>query len=54
MREEDQPPEDIWLDPEAISLHFESVREKYDMQAQGVEVPEGDMTENTATKGLRR
>lgn len=54
MTEDDQPPEEIWLDPEAIAAHFETVREKYEQKAQGVEVPEGDLADNEITRGLRR
>lgn len=56
MKEEDQPPEQIWLDPEAIQAHFEGVKEKYDTQAAGQEAvaDPGDLAENEAVKGLRR
>lgn len=56
MKEEDQPPETIWLNPEAIQGHFESVKEKYAAQSAGTEVVDdpGDYTENEAVKGLRR
>lgn len=56
MKEEDQPPEAIWLDPEAIQGHFEKVKEKYEAQSAGNEVvsESGDYAENEAVKGLRR
>ena len=54
MTEEDQPPEEIWLDGERLAAHFEAVREKYQSRASGSEVAQEDMTENEAVKGLRR
>jgi hypothetical protein len=55
MREEDAPPEHIWLDNEAIEAHFDWVREKYRSKAAGVEtVPDpGSYDQNEMTKGLR-
>lgn len=55
MSEDDQPPEEIWLDSDAIAAHFEQVRSKYRSQAEGVEdVPDPDAwSENELTKGWR-
>lgn len=55
MREEDQPPEHIWLNPEALESHFEWVKEKYRSKSEGVEtVPDpGGWDQNEMTKGLR-
>lgn len=58
LSEEDQPPEEIWLNGELINAHFEVVAERYKTQAAGAgsseAVPDPEMTENELTKGLRR
>lgn len=55
MREEDQPPQHIWLDNEALNAHFDWVRDKYKSKSDGVEsVPDpGVLDQNELTKGLR-
>lgn len=55
MREEDQPPQEIWLDPEAIEAHFQYVHEKYANSSSGDEsVPDPSAwSDNELTKGLR-
>lgn len=53
MSDEDQPPERIWLDDEALADHFERVRERYrsGSSSDREEVP--DLEQNELTKGLR-
>ena len=56
MREEDQPPEHIWLDDEALSEHFRRVKERYAAGSHGMESVEdpGPMEQNEKTRHLRR
>jgi hypothetical protein len=58
MQEEDQPPQEIWLDSEKLELHFQAVRERYQSESNGntekVEEPEGGMMENELMKGWRK
>jgi hypothetical protein len=55
MREEDQPPESIYLDDEALSEHFDRVREKYSSSSTDREpIEQVPLEQNEATKGLRR
>jgi hypothetical protein len=51
---EQQPPEEIWLNDEALSAHFEAIRQEQQAKAgnETIEVP--DMEENELTRGLRR
>lgn len=37
MQEEDQPPEEIWLDQEAIEAHWETVKARWRAKAGGEE-----------------
>lgn len=48
LPENDRPPEEIWLDPEALAGHFETVRTRYRDKSEGGWQPvEGsDMQEN--------
>lgn len=51
IKEEDKPPEEIWLDGEAIQEWFARVKERRDAENKGEEsVP---MDQNEATRGLR-
>lgn len=57
MKEEDQPPEHIWLNAEALNQHFDDVMERYrSPNTSGSEpVPDpADFQQNELTKGLRR
>lgn len=56
MRREDQPPDHIWLDSEALAMHFERLDAKYssDSQGAGVEDIPADLEQNELTRGLRR
>ncbi len=56
MAEEDQPPESIWMNDEAIAEHFENVKRKYTEKASGMEsVPEGtEMQDNEIVRQLMR
>jgi hypothetical protein len=52
IKDEDRPPEEIWLDGEAIQDWFARVKERRDSETAGEEsVP---MDQNEATKGLRQ
>lgn len=55
MQDDDRPPQTMWMDPEALSVHFEQVRQKYAAKAGGNWEPVQDvpMVENELTKGLR-
>ena len=53
MPDDDQPPESMWLDDEALVDHFESIKQKYRDKSNGTEsVPDG--VQNELTKGIRR
>lgn len=52
MPEKDQPPEEIWLNPEALEDHFERVKASYGSDTE--EVPEGELQQNELTAGLKR
>ena len=54
MKEEDQPPEHIWLDQEALNAHFESVMDRYRSPDGNESVPDPDFEQNELTRGLRR
>jgi hypothetical protein len=59
MSEDDQPPEHIWMDDEALIEHFDGVREKYRSKSSGdaswESVPAGDdVIDNEFMKDLRR
>jgi hypothetical protein len=56
MPDEDQPSESIWLDPDAITGHFEWLRNKYASKASGdtEAVPDPDSwDQNEVTAGWR-
>lgn len=58
LPEDDQPPEEIWLDDEELAGHFETVRMRYRMEsgAGGVEPIDdpGDLESNELTAALKR
>lgn len=55
MREEDQPPEHIWLDDEAVTEHFARVKERWASGSSGMEpIEEVPLEQNETTRGLRR
>ena len=57
LPEEDQPPQQIWLDSEAVSEHFERVQAKYKSTADGteaVEDPDNPLVSNELTASLRK
>lgn len=35
LPDKDQPSEDIWLDPEAINAHFDTVKQRYEDESGG-------------------
>lgn len=55
MPEKDQPPESIWLNDEALQLHFERVKASYSSGSTDAleEVPQAPLSQNELTKGLR-
>lgn len=55
MREEDAPPEEKWLDQEALNEHFDEVKRRYaSSSSRGMEpIEELDLEQNELTKGLR-
>jgi hypothetical protein len=53
MTDEDQPPEAIWLDSEALESHFDAVRSKYRNPAGGEEMEMVPLEQNELTRGLR-
>jgi hypothetical protein len=52
MREEDRPPEALWLDEEAMTEHFKRVTERY-AGGSGME-PIEPMEQNALTKSLMK
>lgn len=54
MREEDQPPEDIWLDQEALNDHFQRLKEKYSSNSGGEPMQLVDLDQNEMTRDLKR
>lgn len=57
MPEDDQPPEEIWLDNEALTSHFQAVKEKWKAEygsGSGDTVESAPMTDNELAKEWRR
>lgn len=55
LPEDEQPPESIWLNPELLNDHFESLAAKRKAQASGTEtVEDAPMLQNEITKSWRR
>lgn len=55
LPEEDRPPEQIWLDDEAITIHFEQVEARREAKYKGESVPEAtDMQRNELTEHFRK
>lgn len=54
MSDADQPPEAIWLDDEALSEHFQRVRERY-ASPSGTSTADdvAPLEQNELTRGLR-
>jgi hypothetical protein len=51
----DRPREEIWLDDEAISAHFEMLAEQREAQSRGEElIPDEDMAQNELTAQFKR
>ena len=48
---DDAPPQEIWLDPEAVNDHFDRVREKH--KNPDMESIDDVATQNELTAGLR-
>lgn len=54
LQEEDQPPEEIWLDPEKLELHWEDVKARWAAKSGGEEpLEERPMWDNDLAKGWR-
>lgn len=53
MPDKDRPPEEIWLNPEALNAHFEAVKARY-ASGDDEEVPGGELAQNELTKGLKK
>ncbi len=53
MREEDQPPQRIWLNDEELADHFERIRAKYASKDDTEAVPQAPLEQNELTRGLR-
>lgn len=53
MSSDDQPPESIWLNNEALDAHFEAVKEKYRNPHGADEQEQVPLEQNELTKGLR-
>jgi hypothetical protein len=54
MSSDDQPPESIWLDNEALDAHFEAVKARYrSPRTAGEEMESVPLEQNELTKGLR-
>lgn len=56
MSEEHQPPEEIWLDDEALADHFDNVKRNLSRSSSGDDwEPIGDAgTQNELTRDLRK
>jgi frataxin-like iron-binding protein CyaY len=54
MTEDEQPPEAIWLDSEALDAHFTQIRAKWKHTAgTGEELETVPLDQNELTRGLR-
>lgn len=55
LPDEDRPPEGIWLDSEAVSEHFEGVRQRYSSGkgGSGGQEPVPQLDQNELTRDLR-
>lgn len=55
LPEDERPPERIWLDDEAVTIHFEQVEARRDAKFKGESVPEAtDMPRNELTEQFRK
>lgn len=55
LSEEDQPPEEIWLDSEALTGHFESVKTRHSAGSEGTEdVPMWENEDEVTQDEIRR
>jgi hypothetical protein len=57
LPDEDQPPQEIWLDDEKLAAHFEKVRDRYRSASgnSGMEsVPQADLPQNELTASFKR
>lgn len=52
LPERDQPPEAIWLDPEALEEHFQRVKDRY-AAGTSSEDEHVSLSQNELTRGLR-
>ena len=54
MSDKDQPPEQIWLNEEALTDHFARVRERYGSPSEDTGDSDESLQQNDLTKELRR
>lgn len=54
MPEKDQPPEEIWLNAEALEDHFKRVKASYGSDDDVEDVPGGELDQNELTAGIKR
>lgn len=54
LPDEDAPPEEIWLDQEAINDHFQRVKDRHSSGARGESMEELELDQNDLTKGLKK
>ena len=57
LREEDQPAEELWLDSDALAMHFDAVKERWKSGSSGEEwetIDGGGMQENDLAKDIRK
>lgn len=55
LEEDDQPPEEIWLNDEALIDHFDDLKRRRSSRESGdEEIPGAEWQQNEITKGLRR
>lgn len=59
LSDQDRPPQEIWLDPEELEAHFNSVKARWARGSSASDstemepISEGDSTGNEFTRGLR-
>lgn len=56
LREEDQPAEELWLDPDALALHFDAVKARWkgDSGPEWESIDNTSMQENDFAKEIRK
>lgn len=54
MRDEDAPPEEMWLDQEALNDWFLRLKEKYSSNSGREPIEQVDLDQNELTRDLKR